>query len=86
MSLRRCAVKDESSVKIIMAAQFRTINRGGTSIYEEIRKAGYEPSDYIRFYHLRAYDRINAPWGMFPSTGLADMLLRYILRLLSQED
>ena len=20
-------------------------------------------SDYIRFYHLRAYDRINAPWG-----------------------
>ncbi|KAI0750490.1 phospholipase D/nuclease [Fomes fomentarius] len=58
-------IKDESSVKIIMAAQFRTINRGGTSIYEEIRKAGYEPSDYIRFYHLRAYDRINAPWDSY---------------------
>ncbi|KAJ7206672.1 hypothetical protein GGX14DRAFT_637817 [Mycena pura] len=25
------------------------------------RPAGYEPLDYIRFYHLRAYDRINAP-------------------------
>jgi phospholipase D1/2 len=64
-----------------MAAQYRTINRGGHSIYEEIRKAGYEPyvphqlkvfhqanllafsrMDYIRFYHLRAYDRINAPF------------------------
>jgi len=63
-----------------MAAQYRTINRGGSSIYEEIRKAGYEPLvslelsfffvltmisrlDYIRFYHLRSYDRINAPKG-----------------------
>ncbi|RDB28300.1 Phospholipase D1 [Hypsizygus marmoreus] len=54
-------VKAESSLKIIMAAQYRSINRGGNSIYEEIRKAGYEPMDYIRFYHLRAYDRINAP-------------------------
>lgn len=26
-----------------MAAQYRTINRGGSSIYEEIRRAGYEP-------------------------------------------
>jgi phospholipase D1/2 len=36
-------VKSESSLKIIMAAQYRTINRGGSSIYEEIRKAGFEP-------------------------------------------
>lgn len=36
-------VKDESALKTIMAAQYRTINRGGHSIYEEIRKAGYEP-------------------------------------------
>ncbi|KAH9840894.1 phospholipase D/nuclease [Rhodofomes roseus] len=58
-------VKDETSVRTIMAAQYRTMNRGGHSIYEEIRKAGYEPSDYIRFYHLRAYDRINAPYETF---------------------
>ncbi|TCD64375.1 hypothetical protein EIP91_004206 [Steccherinum ochraceum] len=58
-------VKDESSVKIIMAAQYRTINRGGASIYEELRKAGVEPTDYIRFYHLRAYDRINAPYDSY---------------------
>ncbi|KAH9971878.1 hypothetical protein BGW80DRAFT_1318971 [Lactifluus volemus] len=54
-------VKSETSLKTIMAAQYRTINRGGSSIYEEIRKAGFEPTDYIRFYHLRVFDRINAP-------------------------
>jgi len=36
-------IKSEGGIKVIMAAQFRTINRGGNSIYEEIRKAGYEP-------------------------------------------
>jgi len=56
-------VKNESALKTIMAAQYRTINRGGHSIYEEVRKAGFEPLDYIRFYHLRSYDRINAPNG-----------------------
>ncbi|KAH9971268.1 phospholipase D [Russula compacta] len=54
-------VKDENSIKLIMAGQYRTINRGGNSIYELIRKEGFEPKDYIRFYHLRVYDRINAP-------------------------
>ncbi|KAI0804784.1 phospholipase D [Irpex lacteus] len=60
-------IRNETSVKTIMAAQYRTINRGGHSIYEEIRKAGYEPLDYIRFYHLRAYDRINAPYQSYIS-------------------
>lgn len=36
-------VKSEGSLKIIMAAQYRTMNRGGSSIYEEIRNKGYEP-------------------------------------------
>ncbi|KEP49732.1 phospholipase D/nuclease [Rhizoctonia solani 123E] len=54
-------IKNENGLKTIMAAQYRTINRGGHSIYEEIRRAGYEPRDYIRFYHLRTYDRINSP-------------------------
>ncbi|KAM6499803.1 phospholipase D/nuclease [Amanita muscaria] len=56
-------VKDTASLKFIMGAQYRTINRGGHSIYEELRKANLEPTDYIRFYHLRTYDRINAPMG-----------------------
>ena len=36
-------IKSESSIKTIMGAQYRTINRGGSSIYEEVRKAGFEP-------------------------------------------
>nr|GAT61270.1 phospholipase D [Mycena chlorophos] len=58
-------IKDEGGLKTIMGAQYRTINRGGNSIYEKIRAAGYEPTDYVRFYHLRAYDRINAPLSTY---------------------
>jgi len=36
-------VKDESSLQFIMAGQYRTINRGGSSIYEQLWKAGIEP-------------------------------------------
>jgi phospholipase D1/2 len=36
-------IKKETSLKTIMAAQYRTINRGGHSIYEKVRGAGYEP-------------------------------------------
>jgi phospholipase D1/2 len=36
-------IKDESSLKIIMAGQYRTMNRGGSSIYECLRKEGIDP-------------------------------------------
>jgi len=36
-------IKNDSALKTIMAAQYRTMNRGGHSIYEEIRAAGFEP-------------------------------------------
>ncbi|KZO92207.1 phospholipase D [Calocera viscosa TUFC12733] len=54
-------INEQSALKNILGATYRTINRGGHSIYEEIRKAGYDPMQYIRFYHLRGYDRIGAP-------------------------
>ncbi|KAJ3834088.1 phospholipase D [Lentinula raphanica] len=64
------AIKSSSALKTIMAAQYRTINRGsartaGASIFELIRSAGYEPTEYIGVYHLRGYDRINAPRGSY---------------------
>ncbi|KAJ4376274.1 hypothetical protein N0V83_001557 [Neocucurbitaria cava] len=46
--------------RAIMEFQYDSINRGGHSIYEEIARAGINPMDYIRFYNLRSYDRINA--------------------------
>lgn len=36
-------IEQENAIQIIMAGQWRTINRGGSSIYELIRAAGYDP-------------------------------------------
>lgn len=53
---------DDASLgtRAIMEFQYFSINRGGNSIMEMIAKAGFNPLDYIRFYNLRNYDRINA--------------------------
>jgi phospholipase D1/2 len=36
-------IKQASAIQTIMGAQWRTINRGGDSIMETIRAAGYNP-------------------------------------------
>ncbi|OCF61802.1 phospholipase D [Kwoniella mangroviensis CBS 10435] len=50
-------IQSQSGLKAIMEAQYRTINRGGASIFEMIREAGFDP----QFWNLRSYDRINNP-------------------------
>ncbi|KAF8535067.1 hypothetical protein BDD12DRAFT_754061, partial [Trichophaea hybrida] len=46
--------------RAIIEFQQRSINRDrGYSIMEQISKAGIDPKQYIRFYNLRSYDRIN---------------------------
>lgn len=45
--------------RAIMEFQYNSINRGGHSIMESIADAGYDPTEYIRFYNLRNYDRID---------------------------
>ena len=59
-------LKDDSSLgtRAIMEYQYKSINRGGYSIMEMISKAGYDPTEYIRFYNLRNYDRINSSAAM----------------------
>ena len=54
-------LKDDSALgtRAIMEFQYNSINRGGHSIMEMVGNAGYNPMDYIRFYNLRNYDRIN---------------------------
>ena len=46
-------VKSETSLKTIMAAQYRTINRGGKSIFEELRRARVNP--YVLRSHTHDY-------------------------------
>ncbi|KAI9845493.1 MAG: hypothetical protein M1837_004832 [Sclerophora amabilis] len=55
-------LKDDSALgtRAIMEFQYNSINRGGHSILETIAKEGVDPQEYIRFYNLRNYDRINA--------------------------
>lgn len=52
---------DDSSLgtRAIMEYQYSSICRGGYSIMEKIKKAGVNPEEYIRFYNLRNFDRIN---------------------------
>lgn len=54
-------LKDDASLgtRAIMEFQYNSINRGGQSIMEMIANAGFDPTEYIRFYNLRNYDRIN---------------------------
>lgn len=57
---------DDASLgtRAIMEYQYNSICRGGHSIMEEVAKAGVNPMDYIRFYNLRNYDRINVTPAM----------------------
>lgn len=57
---------DDASLgtRAIMEFQYNSICRGGHSIMEEVAKAGVNPMDYIRFYNLRNYDRINVTPAM----------------------
>lgn len=51
--------EDALGTRAIMEFQYFSISRGGHSIIETLQKAGINPSDYIGFYNLRNYDRIN---------------------------
>ena len=51
---------DALGTRAIMEFQYNGINRSGHSIMEKVKAAGVEPMDYIRFYNLRSYDRINS--------------------------
>ncbi|TKA73070.1 hypothetical protein B0A49_02153 [Cryomyces minteri] len=55
---------DALSTRCIMEFQYNSINRGGHSIMETIAREGIDPMDYIRFYNLRSYDRINSSGTM----------------------
>lgn len=59
-------LRDDSSLgtRAIMEFQYNSINRGGYSIMECVANAGYNPMEYIRFYNLRNYDRLNVSKSM----------------------
>lgn len=50
--------QDGTSVRLIMQYQFRSINRGESSIFGRLRAAGLHPEDWIQFYSLRSWGKI----------------------------
>ena len=60
-------VEGSLGTRAIMEFQYRSINNDrGYSIMEQVAKAGVDPKQYIRFYNLRNYDRINVGRAMAP--------------------
>ncbi|KAK4631613.1 Phospholipase D1 [Fulvia fulva] len=55
---------DSLGTRAIMEFQYFSINRGGHSIMECIAQEGVDPMQYVRFYNLRSYDRINISAAM----------------------
>lgn len=48
-----------SGTRAIMDYQYKSICRGEHSIFEQIRAQGVDPKEYIFFFNLRSYDRLN---------------------------
>lgn len=53
-----------TGTRAIMDYQYKSINRGEHSIMGQIKKAGYDPSQYIFVFNLRSYDRLNTTPAM----------------------
>ena len=50
--------QDGTSVRLIMQCQFRSINRGESSIFGRLLAEGIDPEDYIQFYSLRSWGQV----------------------------
>ncbi|KAG5952368.1 hypothetical protein E4U58_000815 [Claviceps cyperi] len=48
-----------SGTRAIMDYQYKSICRGESSIFGQIKKQGVDPTQYIFFFNLRSYDRLN---------------------------
>ncbi|CDH50884.1 phospholipase d1 [Lichtheimia corymbifera JMRC:FSU:9682] len=53
------ATSEASSARSVMHFEYISISRGGNSIIEKLQEAGINPSDYIGWYSLRTWDKIN---------------------------
>ncbi|KAF7727305.1 hypothetical protein EC973_007821 [Apophysomyces ossiformis] len=53
------STKEAATARLVMHFQYMSICRGNNSIVKRLEAAGIDPNEYIRFYSLRSYDRIN---------------------------
>ncbi|KAG1152416.1 hypothetical protein G6F37_000260 [Rhizopus arrhizus] len=55
------STKEAATARLVMYYQYVSICSGPKSIINKLEKVGIDPKEYIRFYSLRNYDRINRP-------------------------
>ncbi|KAI9248403.1 hypothetical protein BY458DRAFT_560172 [Sporodiniella umbellata] len=55
------STKEAATARLVMFYQYVSICSGPKSILDKLEKVGIDPTEYIRFYSLRSYDRINRP-------------------------
>ncbi|KAI8981075.1 hypothetical protein BDB01DRAFT_795326 [Pilobolus umbonatus] len=55
------STKEAGTAKLVMYYQYISICSGEHSIINQLRERGINPDEYIRFYSLRTYDRLNQP-------------------------
>ncbi|KAI8884179.1 phospholipase D/nuclease [Backusella circina FSU 941] len=53
------STKEAATARLVMYYQYISICSGEKSIIEQLKKSGINPEEYIRFYSLRSWDRIN---------------------------
>ncbi|CEP13720.1 hypothetical protein [Parasitella parasitica] len=53
------STKDAATARLVMYYQYVSICSGQKSILEKLKALNINPDEYIRFYSLRSYDRIN---------------------------
>jgi len=51
---------DAGAVRMIMEAQARSMYRGEHSVFARLRRAGIEPAEYINFFSLRAWGKMQS--------------------------
>lgn len=59
-------LRDDAALgtRAILSYQYQSICRGEHSIFEQIKKEGVDPTQYIFFFNLRSYDRLNVTPSM----------------------
>jgi phospholipase D1/2 len=60
---------DAGSVRLIMECQFNSISRGEHSIFARLRRDGIDPNEYISFYGLRNWARMQD--GTLSTSGVS---------------
>ncbi|KAH8596160.1 hypothetical protein B0O99DRAFT_510702 [Bisporella sp. PMI_857] len=71
--------------RAIMDYQYKSICRGEHSIFEQIKKEGVDPKQYIFFFNLRSYDRLNVTPALKKQEEKAGVKMQDVQRAEAEE-